>query len=448
MSGNEQSASGDLMVERAWRGRNALMTYRPSGVPPLADMSGALQHALAQPSGAPPLKELAHPAAKILILVDDHTRSTPCALVLPAILRELESAGVPKDHITILVAHGTHRLSTAQELRNKLGSAVFKQYRVWQQSTKAKERYAFVGKTSWGTPIWIFDEILRADIRIAIGQVAPNPYSGYSGGGKMLVPGAAALETIDANHSLVPLGFRRPGDLSVPARLDIDEAAAKIGLDFLVNIVMNGQKEIAGIFCGKMPSAFQAGYQLARKVYEVDIKQMLDFALVSSSPYDIDFYQATRAIEYADNTVKSGGSILLIADCPGGIGSREMRQCLSAQRKEPEDYLDRISKRKGTVTTNALGYNLARIKKEKDIYVLSRHLPEDILKKAGFMMKPSLPEALQEFVQRYGHDAAGGYFPYGAMTVPILAESAKGKSKRTKEIEEPAAMSSSGREHD
>ncbi|MDI7276992.1 MAG: lactate racemase domain-containing protein, partial [Anaerolineae bacterium] len=262
--------------------------------------------------------------------------------------------------------------------------------------------------------------VMEVDRRIGIGHIGPSPYAGYSGGGKLIVPGAASLDTINANHSLVTLGVGKPGRVDVPCRLDIDEAAALVGLDLLVDVVLDGHERVVRAFAGAPATVFEEGLALARRVYEVACPGPVDVALASGSPYELDLYQAERAVEYADVVVRPGGSIVLVAPCPDGVGGEEFLRLFADPHKGPDGFLRDIVRRNGSVTFSVLGYLVARIKAEKRLYLVSDGIPPGQAQAMGFRPLRSLQAGMDALLGEYGPRARVAVFPAGAVTIPVV----------------------------
>lgn len=397
---------------------NLLGVFSPQPVSACADPAAEIWRALTHPLDTPPLPNIVHPSEKVVILVDDHTRSTPVAQILPPLLKQLQLGGVRDEDITILITHGTHRLSTDEEVRYKVGDEVYRRLRVVQHQCTDEQNQVYLGLTSRGTPVWVNRLAVEADRCIGVGHIGPSPYAGYSGGNKLILPGVAALDTINANHSLVPLGFRRPGDVDVPCRLDIEEAGTLAKLDMVVDVVLCQDQSIAGALAGTARTVFEAGLSLARQVHEVPCPGDLDVVIASGCPYDLDLYQATRAVEYADAVVREGGAILLVAACPDGIGDEEFYQLMADERKKPTDFLRDITRRNGKVTFSVLGYCLSRIKAEKRLYIVTEGISVRELRLMGFSGFSSLQEGVDALLRQYGSRARVAVFPMGSSTIP------------------------------
>lgn len=407
---------------------NLAGVYSPQPVAACADPAAEIKRALTHPLDTPPLPELVHPRERVVILVDDHTRATPTAQILPPLLDELRLGGVRDEDVTILITHGTHRLSTDAEVRRKVGEDVYGHFPIVQHQCADEQSQVYLGLTSRGTPVWVNRLVVEADRCIGIGHIGPSPYAGYSGGSKLIVPGAAALDTINANHSLVPLGFRRPGRVDLPCRLDIEEAAALVKLDMVIDVVLSQDERIAQAFAGAPGRVFQEGLALARQVYEVMCPGEIDIAITSGCPYELDLYQAVRAVEYADVVVREGGSILLVAACPEGVGGEEFYHLMADQTKRPDDFLRDIVRRNGKVTFSALGYALARIKAEKKLHMVTEGIPKAELEAMGFHHVASLQAGVDALLGEYGPQARVAIFPMGASTIPVPSPACGGGS--------------------
>lgn len=400
---------------------NLAGVYLPQPVTACADPAAEILHALTHPLDTPPLADIVQPDEGIIILVDDHTRATPVAQILPPLLDELRAGGAQDEDVTILITHGTHRLSSDEEVRHKVGEDIYRRFRIVQHQCTDEQSQVYLGLTGRGTPVWVNRLVVEAGRCIGIGHIGPSPYAGYSGGSKLVVPGVASLDTINANHSLVVLGFRRPGCVDVPCRLDIEEAASLVRLDMVVDVVLSQDERIVRAFAGTPERVFREGLALARQVYEVTCPDGIDVAITAGYPYDLDLYQAVRAVEYADTIVREGGSILLVAACPDGVGGEEFYRLMAERAKKADDFLRDVVRRNGKVTFSVLGYCLARIKAEKRLHIVTDGIPDAELEAMGFHHPSSLQAGVDALLGEYGPQARVAVFPMGSSTIPSIA---------------------------
>ncbi|QGP92912.1 Lactate racemase [Neomoorella glycerini] len=291
----------------------------------VAGVTGAeaeVRRALENPIGNRGVEEL-RGAQKVVIVVSDLTRPVPNAVILTVLLEKLNAIGISDEQITILVGAGLHRPAPPEEFPLIVGPEVAARIKVISHDAYAPGVLQQVGVSSRGTPIWLNRHYLEADGRILTGMIDPHQIVGYSAGAKSLVIGCGGEATIRANHAhLVEpeavLG-RVEGN---PAREDIDEIGGRVGIDLVVNVVLNNHKEIVRAVAGHYLEAHRAGVAVAREVSEVPVPEVADLAIVSPGgfPKDINLYQAQKGLYHATPVVKEGGIIILCAECREGAG--------------------------------------------------------------------------------------------------------------------------------
>lgn len=399
---------------------NLVGVLAPHPVPACPDPIMEIRRALDHPLGTGPIEQIAQAGEKVLILVDDYTRDTPVKLILPLMLERLVSCGVCEQDITLLVSTGTHRPCSESELLDKLGVSVYGRFCIEQHDCNDRNSQVFLGLTARATPVWVNHLVVESERVFGIGHIDPSDYAGYAGGYKLIVPGVAALETVDTNHTLAALSFRHYGSVDLPCRQDIDEAGAMVRVDQFVNVVLSQDGQIARAFAGAPKQIHTAGVELAKTVYEVDCPAAVDVAVVSAYPYDVDFYQAMRAIEYADLIVRPGGSILVVAPCPDGMGSEGFYRLLAEPGQKPDDFLRNIARRNGKVTYNVLGYFLSQIRTEKRLFGYLPGIPAQELESIGIHKVNALQAGIDSILQTYGALARLAVLPVGSATIPRL----------------------------
>ena len=255
-----------------------------------------VRRALQEPIGAPQLRELVHPNEKIVIITSDITRPMPTWKVMPALLDELYAAGVKKENITLVFALGSHRRHTEEEQRHLAGD------RAWNEITCVDGDTAdcvHIGITSRGTPVDIVRIVAEADRRICLGNIEYHYFAGYSGGAKAIMPGVSTRAAIQANYSRMVEEAAHAGKLEGnPVREDIEEAAAMVGVDFIVNVVLDAQKEIIRAVAGDVTAAHRAGCAFLDTLYRKEIPHRADIVLVSQggAPKDLNLYQTQKAL--------------------------------------------------------------------------------------------------------------------------------------------------------
>ncbi len=311
---------------------------------PLANPDGAIEHALDYPTAGPALKELARGKRSAAISVCDITRPVPNWQILPPLLARLEAAGIARDQSTILIATGLHREATPGEIREICGEPVAAKYPVLNHHAKTLSEHRHLGTTASGTPVYVDERFVAADLHITLGFIEPHLMLGFSGGRKLVAPGLAAQETIKVLHS--PKFMRDPRSLegSVddnPLHHELLEIARMARHDFLVDVALareEGHHKIAAVFAGTPEEAHRKGREFVSKVMLQQMEAPVDAVITTAAgyPLDLTFYQAIKGITGAAQVVKPGGKILILAECAEGAGGEEFSRMLS---ENPSDRL-------------------------------------------------------------------------------------------------------------
>lgn len=328
------------------QGRNYhLLESRSSG--PLTDVAAALGNALDNPIGTKPLIQLAAGKRTAAISVCDITRPAPNRLTLPPLLDRLHTAGIPVESITILIATGLHRAATPSEIDTILGPDIPPRYRVVNHDAREFVAHRALGSTARGTPVYIDQRFLDADLHITLGFIEQHLMLGFSGGRKLIAPGLAAQETIKVIHS--PRFMREPmateGSIANnPLHAELLEIASMARHDFILDVTLTQQREVSGVFAGDPIAAYAAGVDFLRNTSIAPLPALADAAITTSAgyPLDLTFYQILKGITAAQHIVKPGGRILILGECAEGIGSPDFARQL---RNFPgnQQYLDEIA---------------------------------------------------------------------------------------------------------
>jgi nickel-dependent lactate racemase len=313
---------------------------------PLADWRSSLESALDRPIASLPLAELARGKRTAAISVCDITRPAPNRLTVPPVLHRLEEAGIRRENITILIATGLHRPATADEIREICGDEVAAAYRVVNHDARNLASHRHLGSTKSGTPVYIDERFVAADLHITFGFIEPHLMLGYSGGRKLIAPGLAAQETIKVLHSPKFIRDARAVEGSIddnPLHRELLEVACLARHDFLVDVALARDRSIASIFAGNPEQAHRAGADFVSNVMLETLEEPVDAAIATSAgyPLDLTFYQSIKGVTAASHIVKQGGQILLAAACQEGAGAPEFRQML-LEAPSAEEFLRRI----------------------------------------------------------------------------------------------------------
>jgi nickel-dependent lactate racemase len=398
-------------------------------IEPLRDVNHAVDEALAHPIGSPPLRELAKPGMRSCIVFTDNTRLCPDHLLVPALLSELEKAGVRDEDITLLCGVGLHRPSTPDEKIAKLGASLCDRYRVIDHEPQNPAALADLGFNSGGTPVQVHRATVEADLLIATGIVEPHQYAGYSGGSKTLAVGAAGEALIAythgpafVDHPDVRLG-RIEGN---PFQEAVTEAARRAGLRFILNVVMDDDQHILRVAAGEPVQAFKELVAFARSVYEVSIPRQYDIAIGGVGfPKDANLYQASRAPSYLffapTPVVRPGGFLIIPARCQEGAGSGVGEQrFLAAMRDAPDiQFILDDARRNGYPPGQQRAFVMAKVLEQAHVVIVGSECPE-VVAACKMIPVPTMEQALELASQELGEACQALIVPHALLTLPIV----------------------------
>jgi len=274
--------------------------------------------AFASPIGTKTLEELAQGKSQVAILFDDLARPTPVSQLIPHVIEALERAGVPDNRVRLIAALGAHGAHTAADFRKKLGDKILDRFAVYNHNPFSSCTY--VGNTSRGTPVSINSEVMACDLKIGIGCITPHIFTGFGGGGKIILPGVSAMETIAHHHGVLMKAHPEcPGLGKIEGnalRSDIDEACRMAGLDFKIDALINLKGEITALFAGEPILEHQAGIALAKEVYATTPAKDMDIVVVNA--YAKSNECAIVSAIGLPALKEEGGDLVIIANEPSG----------------------------------------------------------------------------------------------------------------------------------
>jgi nickel-dependent lactate racemase len=393
--------------------------------PALADPAQAIADALRSPIGTPPLAELARGRRTACIVICDITRPVPNRLILPPLLRTLEEQGIARENILILIATGLHRPNEGAELEEMVGPDIARDYRIENHHGKDRDEHEYLGTTDRGVPVWIDRRYVQADLKITTGLIEPHLMAGYSGGRKVICPGIAGLDTVKVWHG--PAFLEHPkadcGFLDGnPVHEENTRIAWMAGCDFIVNVCLDGKRQVTWAGAGHMEHAWRAGVRFCESVVKVPVNEPLDVVVTSSAGYPLDttWYQAIKGLTGALPIVKQGGTIIIAASLTEGIGSPEF-QHLIADNPDLVRFKERIMGKDYFVMDQWQLEELAKVVARCRVKVVSDGLSAETLRRCHAEPAASIEQAVAESLAEYGPDARVAVIPKGPYVLPYVA---------------------------
>lgn len=396
---------------------------------PLLDVPAAIRFALDRPLGMPPLRTLAKPGNCVCIVFTDITRTTPDHLLVPALLRELEKAGVRDEDITLLCGIGMHRPSTQEENIAKLGAYIVSRYRVIDNEPQNPSALIDLGVTPGGVPVMLHRSVVETDLLIATGIVEPHQYAGYSGGRKTVAIGAAGEALIAHTHApdFVDHPGTRLGQIEGnPFHEAITEAARRAGLKFILNVVLDDDKRVLRVTAGDPELAFQDLVNFAKSVYEVPIHKQYDIAIGGVGfPKDANIYQASRAPSYLffapTPVVRPGGYFIIPARCEEGAGAGVGEQrFFKAMRDAPDvQFILDDARRNGYPPGQQRAFVMAKVLEESKVVIVGSECP-DLVRDCKMIPAATIEEALKLAASDLGSSCSVLIVPHAMLTLPVI----------------------------
>jgi len=386
---------------------------------PTAELNGALH----VPIHSPPLLELAHGKKSACVVISDITRPVPNEVILPPILQTLEEAGIPRENVLILVATGLHRPSTPEERIEMCGAEIVEKYRIEDNHAECREEHTYLGDSPRGVPVWIDSRYLDAELKIITGLIESHFMAGFSGGRKAICPGICGAETIAEWHKprFLEHANAKVGQLADnPVHEEGTWIAKKAGCDFLVNVVLNSERQIVGIVAGDMEAAYQRGVEIARDLVVDTLPEPVDIVVTSGGGYPLDqtWYQTIKGIVTALDILKPGGTIIIASSCAEGLGCTQFDE-ITAKFPTIDDFMTAILNDEFFVINQWQLEELGKVLRKGRVVVVTDAISPETLQRMYVESAPTVEQAVQDALARYGKTAKIAVLPDGPY---VLAE--------------------------
>ncbi len=400
---------------------------RQNRLPKIHRPEQAVEEALAEPIGNEPLAELAQGRRDACIVVSDLTRPVPNAVILPPIIEALRGAGLQADDILILIATGLHRESTHDELREMLGEEIIAGgCRIEQHVARDASSHERLGETERGTPVAIDRRYLDADLKILTGLVEPHLMAGYSGGRKAVCPGLSGVETVMQFHGP---GLLEPAEACAGNLVDnpVHEEALAVadlagGADFIVNVTLDEDREVTGIFGGDMRAAHAAAMIRAEQQAKVTIQEPVEIVVTSGGgyPLDLTMYQGIKGIVAAGPIVREGGTIIIAQENAEGIGGEEFTE-LMLNLRDPHEYIEQALGGAQFCIDAWQLHVLEKVLRHCEVVNVSDGLPADLQRECFVEPASSVEKAVRSALERHGPEARMAVIPDGPYVLSCLS---------------------------
>lgn len=361
---------------------------------------------------------------KIAILLDDITRPTPKRILLQEVLARLARASVPDENITLIVALGTHRTLTDAELEKHYGNDITCRFRLLNLDYKDASVFVDLGTSANGTPIQVYRAVVESDFKIAIGNIVPHIAAGWGGGCKMIQPGVCSERTTEVTHLMactIQNVLEACGTTDNLCRKEMEQIAGQVGLDFIINTVLDEHKNILGLFCGHYVEAHRTGVQLATQVMRPKIPARADIVIASANPADIDFWQGCKPYIFSHFGVRDGGVIIFLIHGREGLCGNAPQHEKTLRQYCTQSYDKILRDVESDLLEDIVGINVplfvARVRDRATTLCVSNGFADADIYDLGFVPCSSVEEALSAAYTQMGKDATVGIIPFGGETL-------------------------------
>ena len=399
------------------------VVIEPRHLDGLADEKGAVLKALREPIGAPPLASMVKADDKVVIVISDITRPTPNHKLVPWVLEEISH--VPRENVTIINGLGSHRANTRDELIQMLGQDIVDTINVINHDAFDDAKLVHVGRNKYGSEVYVNKTYVEATFKIVIGFIEPHFFAGFSGGPKGIFPAVSGISTILDFHNAYMIGHPNSTWGIIEGNILQDAATENclmVKPDFMLNVTLNGNKEITAVFAGDVIKAHRIGCEFVKRHAMYAVEKPFDIVITTNSGYPLDqnLYQTVKGMSAAAQIVRPGGSIISASECSDGVPDHGNYAKILQMRSTPQELLDMINDPSFLMFDQWQVQVQAMIQLKADCYLYST-LDKETVRKAMFKPIDSVEDALQEMLKKYGPDASVAVLPLGPLTIPYVA---------------------------
>ena len=401
---------------------DSAIVVEPRHLPALADDKAAVLAAMRNPQGTPPLKSMVGKDDTVAIVISDITRPTPNHKLVPWIMEELDH--VPRENFVIINGLGTHRANTQEELAGMLGWDIVNTVRIENHDAFDDAKLVRVGRTSYGSEVYFNKTYVEAKFKIVTGFIEPHFFAGFSGGPKGINPGVAGIKTILDFHNAEMIGHPLSTWGVIEGNILQDAATQNCLMakpDFMLNVTLNGEKQITGVVAGDVIAAHREGCKFVKETAMYAVDEPFDIVVTTNSGYPLDqnLYQTVKGMSAAAQIVKQGGAIISASECSDGVPDHGNYAKILKMRDTAGELLEMICDPEFCLFDQWQVQVQAMVQLKADCYLFSTLDPQ-IVKNAKFTPIDSVEATLQQLCQKIGPQVRVAVLPLGPLTIPYV----------------------------
>lgn len=391
----------------------------------LPDERAAFLAALQHPLESKPLATLVQPQDRVAIVISDITRPTPNERMVPWLLEALSH--VPRSQFVIINGTGSHRGNTREELVQMLGQEIVDTVEIVNHDAFDTQTLSYLGDTPTSVPVWVNRRYLEADFRIVTGFIEPHFFAGFSGGAKGVIPGIGGIQTIQNLHNAPLIGHPRATWAVLdgnPVQGGIQEAVSFCPPEFMVNVTLDQERHITGVYAGDYITAHRVGCEAVALIATQPVEQAFDLVITSNSGYPLDqnLYQTVKGMTAAAQIVRKDGAIVAISECRDGLPDHGAYKRILQMRDTPLALLDLINSPGFLMHDQWEVQKQALVQLQAQVHLYSS-LADDVVRMAKLTPIHNLQETVDQLITQFGGTRARiAVLPEGPLTVPYVAD--------------------------
>jgi nickel-dependent lactate racemase len=378
--------------------------------------------ALRNPIGTPPLREMVKASDTVAIVISDLTRPTPNHKLVPWMLEELSH--IPKDRFIIINGLGSHRANTREELISMLGQQIVDTIKIENHDAFDNTKLVHMGRNCYESDVYLNKTYVESTFKIVTGFIEPHFFAGFSGGPKGIMPGIASIETILDFHNALMIGHPKSTWGVIEGNILQDSATQNCLMakaDFMLNVTLNGNKDITNVFAGDVIKAHRPGCDFVREHAMYAVDEPFDIVITTNSGYPLDqnLYQTVKGMSAGAQIVRQGGAIITVSECSDGLPDHGNYKKILQMRETPQELLDMINEPSFRMFDQWEAQVQAIIQLKADCYLYSA-LEKGTVVNAKLMPITDVEKTLQELMVKFGPKARIAVLPLGPLTIPYV----------------------------
>lgn len=398
------------------------VVIEPHHLEGLPDDRAAFLSAVRNPIGAPPLRESVKPADRVAIVISDITRPTPNHKLVPWLLAELEQ--VPRENFVIINGVGSHRANNCEELIAMLGKEVVDTIRIENHDAFVVDKLVHVGRNNYGSEVYFNKTYVESDFKIVTGFIEPHFFAGFSGGPKGIQPGISGIQTILDFHNARMISHPNTRWGVIEGNLVQDSATQSCLLakpNFMVNVTLNGKKEITQVFAGDVIKAHRTGCEFVKQHAMQGVDRPFDIVITSNAGYPLDqnLYQTVKGMSAAAQIVAKGGSIIAVSECSDGLPNHGNYAKILQMRETPQELVDMICDPAFSMFDQWQVLVQAMVQVKAECHLFSG-LDEATVRQAKLIPSNSVEKTLTQLIAKCGAACRVAVMPLGPLVIPYV----------------------------